>query len=109
MSAYLVAFVTAHDLGWFASYQAVVPSIVRSHGGRFLAVPHIRPHAVETVEGTATPPDSIVLFSFPSVDAIKSFLNDPAYAPYRKARIESTESHFFAFENDENASQFVGQ
>lgn len=109
MSAYLVAFVTAHTLDWFSDYGANVPPIVRRHGGRYLAVPKVMPNAVELVEGTGSAPGGIVLFSFPSMDAIKSFLEDPEYAPYRKARIAATESNFFAFENDDDAPQFVGQ
>lgn len=109
MSAFLVAFVTAHDLDWFDEYRVKVPPIVRSHGGRFLAVPKVIPNAIEVVEGTALPPGGIVLFTFPSMDAVKAFLADPEYAPYRKARIAATESNFFAFENDDNAPQFIGQ
>ena len=109
MAAYLVAFVTAHGLDWFSAYQANVPPIVRKHGGRYLAVPKSIPNAVEILEGMASAPGAIVLFSFPSMPAIKAFLADPSYAPYRNARIAATESTFFAFENDDGASQFLGQ
>ena len=109
MAAYLVAFVTAHGMDWFSAYQANVPPIVRKHGGRYLAVPKLIPNAVEIVEGSASAPGGIVLFSFPSMAAIRSFLDDPNYAPYRRARIAATESSFFAFENDDNAPQLLGQ
>jgi uncharacterized protein (DUF1330 family) len=109
MAAYLVAFVTAHEMEWLSAYQAHVPPIVRKHGGRYLALPKLIPNAVEIVEGTASAPDSVVLFWFPSMAAIKSFLSDPNYAPYRNARIQATESNFFAFENDDHAPQLLGQ
>ena len=109
MSAILVAFVTAQELEWVEAYRVNVPPIVRSHGGRFIAVSKLMPNAVGVVEGTASPPGSIVLFSFPSKDAIKDFLEDPEYAPYRKARVAATESNFYAFENDLEAPQFIGQ
>lgn len=109
MSAFLVAFVTAHNMDWFDEYRENVPPIVRNHGGKFLAVPKIIPDAIEAVEGTSLPPGGIVLFTFPSMDAVKAFLNDPKYAPYRKARNAATESNFYAFENDDNAPQFIGQ
>jgi len=109
MSAYMVAFVTAHNLDWFAEYRVKVPPIVRSHGGNFLGVTKTIPNAVELVEGTAQVPQGMVIFTFPSMDAVKAFLADPEYAPYRKARIAATESNFFAFENDDDAPQFIGQ
>ena len=109
MSAFLVAFVTAQELDWVEEYRVNVPPIVRSHDGKFMAVSKLMPDAVEVVEGTESPPGGIVLFSFPSMDAIKSFLEDPEYAPYRKARIAATESDFFSFENDDEAPQFIGQ
>ncbi len=109
MAAYLVAFVTTHDMDWFSEYQANVPAIVRKHGGRYLAVPKLIPNAVKIMEGTASVPGAIVLFSFPSMAAIKNFLADPNYAPYRNARIAATESNFFAFENDDDAPQLLGQ
>ena len=55
-------------------------------------VPKLIPNAVEIVEGTASAPGAIVLFSFPSMALIKTFLDDPDYAPYRNARIAATEA-----------------
>ena len=109
MSAYLVTFITAHNLDWVAEYLANVPPIARSHGGKYLAVSKGVANAVELVEGTAPAPHGIAIFTFPSMDAVKSFLEAPEYAPYKTARIAATQSNFFAFENDENAPQFFGQ
>jgi uncharacterized protein (DUF1330 family) len=84
---------------------------VRSHGGKCLGVSKLPPNAVELVEGTRPIPDGFAIITFPSVkgEGDQSFLDDPEYAPYKKARIAGTESSFFAFENDDNAPQFVGQ
>jgi uncharacterized protein (DUF1330 family) len=109
MSAFLVTFVTAHNLDWVAEYLVKVPPIAHSHGGKFLAVAKGIPNAVELVEGTAPAPQGIAIITFPSMDAVKSFLGAPEYAPYKEARIAATESNFFAFENDDNAPQFLGQ
>lgn len=83
-----------------------VPAIVRKYGGNYLAISKPLPNAVEVVEGTAPSPQSTVIFAFPSMEAIKNFIDGPEYAPYKKARMAATESNFFAFENDENAPQF---
>ena len=107
MSAFLIASVTVKNLDWVAEYVVKVPPIVRSHGGEFLAVTNNGPNAVELVEGTAPPPDGFTIISFPSMGAVKAFLADPLYAPYKKARSEGTESNFWAFENNEDAPQLL--
>ncbi len=109
MSAFLVTFVTAKSLDWVGEYLFNVPPIVRGHGGTFLAVAKGIPNAVELVEGTAPAPHSIAVMTFPSMDALKGFLNAPEYAPYKEARIAATERNFLAFENDDDAPQFAGQ
>jgi len=109
MSAYMVAFLTPHNLEWLEEYSKNVPRIIHSHGGRYLALPHNVPNAVEIVEGNGPAPALIVLFTFPSVSAVKDFLDSPEYAPYKQARIAQTDSVFYAFENDDNAPQLVGQ
>ena len=109
MPAYLIAFVTAQDLNWVAEYLIKVPPIVHSYDGKYLAVSKGLPNAVEVVEGTAQPPQGIVVFEFSSMGAIKRFLEAPEYAPYKKSRVEATESNFFAFENDDHAPQFLHQ
>lgn len=109
MSADLVALVTAtHGLDWAPGYVTHVPTIVRRHCGEFLGVSKSVPNAVECVEGSAAPPDGIVVFRFPSMGDLKRFLESPDYAPYRAARIAGTDSNFFAFENDPDAPQFKG-
>ena len=61
------------------------------------------------VEGDVPALQSIVIFTFSSIDAIKQFLQSREYAPYKKARTMATGSNFFAFENDDNASQLIRQ
>lgn len=107
MSASMIACGTNKNTDWLADYMANVPSIIHRFGGIYSAVPKAVPGAVRVMEGTASVPDWIVLFTFPSLQAIEEFLNSPEYAPYREARNGGTESVFYAFENDENASQLA--
>jgi uncharacterized protein (DUF1330 family) len=106
MSAYMVSFVTARSLDWVPDYLAAVPPIVRRHGGEFVAV--AKPGAIERLEGDAPVPQSIVVFRFPSMAAIKGFLDSPEYGPFKDMRIAATDTHFFAFENDADAPHFRG-
>ena len=108
MSAFLIASVSVKNLDWVAEYVVKVPPIVRSHGGEFMAVSKNVPNAVELVEGTVPPPHGFTIISFPSLNAVKAFLADPLYAPYKKARSEGTESNFWAFESNEDAPQLSG-
>ncbi len=108
MPAYMISFVTAHGLDWVADYLAEVPAMVHGHGGEFLAVSKFAPGAIERLEGAAPIPQSIVVFRFPSMDAIKGFVEAAEYAPYKHARMAATETDFFAFEHDPDAPQLSG-
>ena len=89
-------------------YFTHVPALVRRHGGEYLAVPKGEPGAVELLEGDAPVPQTIVLISFPSIEASKAFLADPEYAPFKAARVRASDSTIFGFENDPTAPQFAG-
>lgn len=111
MSAFLIAHVTFREdqpaADWAQEYVANVGSIVRNHGGRFVAVSPY-PGEVETVEGSSVPPSGMVIHVYPSMDDLKAFLDDPVYAPLKQARVNGTVSEFWAFENNDEAPQFLG-
>ncbi|MET0545071.1 MAG: DUF1330 domain-containing protein [Caulobacterales bacterium] len=94
MSAYMVVLLDVQNTDWVENYVANVPAIFRRYGGEYLAVSK----RVETVEGDAKAPDQIAIFTFPSVDAIKQFLESADYAPYAKARIAASSANVFAIE-----------
>lgn len=94
MTAYMIVNLTFHNLDWAMDYLAIVPDMVRRHGGEYLA----RSTAVERVEGAGTKPDQVVILTFPSLAAIRSFMACPEYAPYRDARIAATQTEILAME-----------
>lgn len=112
MSAFLIAHVTFREdrpsADWAEEYVANVGSIVRNHGGRFVAVSTGAGGRVETVEGSSVPPSGMVIHVYPSMDNLKAFLDDPVYAPLKQARVNGTVSEFWAFENNDEAPQFLG-
>jgi uncharacterized protein (DUF1330 family) len=66
---------------------------MRKHGGEYFAVSeNIRRH-----EGDGPDPDAIVLFTFPSMEAIDAFVSDADYRPYRRARRAASSGNLFAF------------
>jgi uncharacterized protein (DUF1330 family) len=94
MAAYMIVSLTFHNLDWAKDYLANVPDMVRRHGGEYLA----RSKAVELMEGGGSAPDQVVILTFPSLDAIRTFMASPEYAPYRDARIAATLSEIVALE-----------
>ncbi len=82
MPVYLIADITLTDDSWVPDYAANVHNIVASHGGKYLS----RSGNIETLEGEDPGSTVIALVEFPDSAAARAFVNDPAYAPYAKAR-----------------------
>jgi uncharacterized protein (DUF1330 family) len=93
LAVYLLVTIKVHDSSWIATYSANVPAIVRKHGGEYFAVSE----SIKRYEGNTPDPDGIVLFSFPSIDAIDAFISDPDYGPYKLARLAGSSSDMLAF------------
>jgi uncharacterized protein (DUF1330 family) len=53
-----------------------------AHGGEYFAVSE----NIKRYEGDGPDPDAIVLFTFPSVEAIDAFVSDAEYRRYGTAR-----------------------
>jgi uncharacterized protein (DUF1330 family) len=81
MSAYLIVQATITDEPQYQKYrEAVVPFIAR-FGGKFAA----RGAKVEVLEGDHDT-RSVVMFEFPTMEAIHAFWNSPDYVPIKKLR-----------------------
>jgi uncharacterized protein (DUF1330 family) len=90
MTVYVIADVKVTDDKWVPDYAAAVHDIVHKHGGKYLS----RSGNVKTMEGNPLDTTLIALIQFPSAEAAMAFANDPAYAPYAKARQDGSESRF---------------
>jgi len=71
MTAYFVASISSHDQSWLATYGAMVPAIVRRHGGELVC----RSEEFKCYEGGNDSPDYVVILTFPSMQAIDAFMN----------------------------------
>ena len=93
MAAHLLVIVKAHDFSWIEKYNANVPTIVLRHGGEYFKVSEY----IKRYEGDGPDPDGIVLFTFPSMEAIDAFISDQDYAPYKAARLAASSGDLFGF------------
>jgi uncharacterized protein (DUF1330 family) len=86
MPAYMIVQLEVTDAAKFAAYREAVPAVVEAFGGRYL----VRGGTVEVLEGSHDG-RRLVVFEFPSVDAIKRFWNSPEYAKVKPLRENAAE------------------
>ena len=91
MTAYMIVDVDVNDPEGYAKYKAEVPTLIAKHGGEYL----VRGGDFEVLEGDWQP-TRIVLFSFPNRQAIRDFVNDPAYAELKVLRQKTASSSLVA-------------
>jgi uncharacterized protein (DUF1330 family) len=95
MSVFLIAHVKVTDDSWVPAYAEKVHDIVAKHGGKYLS----RSGNITSLEGEAPDSTLIALIQFPDMESLKAFANDPAYAPFGKARQDGSVSTFYAIDD----------
>ena len=91
MLAYMIVQLKVTDPDKFARYREAVPRVVEAFGGRYI----VRGGEVETLEG-AHDGRRLVLFEFPSMEAIKRFWQSPEYAKVKPLRENAAELDVWA-------------
>lgn len=91
MAAYMIVNLEVKDPQAFEEYRAAVPALIRKHGGEYL----VRGGALEVIEGNWKP-SRMVVFRFPSRDAIHAFFADPEYQPLLAIRQRAAYSEIVA-------------
>ena len=71
---YLVATLNVSDPVAYEPYREQVPALIQRHGGRYL----VRGAAFEALEGEPAF-SRLVVVEFPTVEAARSFYDDPNY------------------------------
>ena len=81
MAAYMMVQSTIDNEKQYQKYREAVVPLIMKFGGKFL----IKGGKVEVLEGQ---PDgrSMVVFEFPSMEAIDAFWNSPEYVPVKALR-----------------------
>ncbi|HKV00050.1 MAG TPA: DUF1330 domain-containing protein [Vineibacter sp.] len=93
MAAYIIVDLDIKDAVQFERYRQEVPALTRKHGGEYL----VRGGTVRIYEGDWQP-KRVVLFRFPSLQAIDDFMNDPAYAELKALRQAIADTDLIAVE-----------
>jgi uncharacterized protein (DUF1330 family) len=92
MPAYFIVQATVTDEPRFLKYREAVVPFIASFGGKFAA----RTAKVEVFEGEHdTRP--VVMFEFPSMEAIHAFWNSPDSVPIKKLREGAATINVWAF------------
>jgi uncharacterized protein (DUF1330 family) len=94
MPAYAIGRLKMRDTSWIEKYRATVPGLVAKHGGKYL----VRGGKMETLEGSAPLPDTMVVLEFPSMEHARAFHSDPAYAPFIELRQRGSDLEFVLVE-----------
>lgn len=94
MTYYSIMDVTPTSEDWVADYIGPANRLVAAHGGKYLA----RTSSHEQVEGDPKAATLRIIIEWPSKEAAEAFMNDPGYAPHRKARIAGSVSHHYLVE-----------
>lgn len=100
MKYYSIFAVTPTSEDWLPDYIGHVGAMVAKHGGEYLA----RTASHERLEGIGENAALRVIIEWPSKEAAQSFMKDPHYQPYLKARTAgSTSDHFLIAGKDDLA------
>lgn len=87
MTAYMLVDLDIHDLAGFADYRAKVPEFIAKYGGEYI----VRGGEFDVIEGDWTP-HRLVLFKFPSRQAIRDMFADPDYKKLAEVRFKTSKS-----------------
>lgn len=81
MSVIMILDNEVHDAAKYEEYKRAVPALIAKHGGEYLA----RGGEHEVLAGDWQP-TRLVIFRFPSRQAINDFNEDPDYQPLKALR-----------------------
>ncbi|MEQ1949090.1 MAG: DUF1330 domain-containing protein [Bryobacteraceae bacterium] len=93
MHAYLVVNIEVSDPTAYEEYKAGVPPILARHGGEYI----VRGGSWEAFEGDWRP-SRLVIIRFPSIRAIRAFMDDPEYQPLKEIRHRVAHSEMIGVE-----------
>jgi uncharacterized protein (DUF1330 family) len=97
--AYLIGQIDVSDPdGYAKEYLPKAREIIKAHGGRLLAAAGAAASGSQVVAVDGEPPKRVVIYMYPSMEALQAWRNDPEYVQVRRVGEKYAKYHTFAVE-----------
>ena len=84
--------------GYAKEYLPEAREIIKAHGGRLIAAGGAAGSGAQVIAVDGEVPKRVVIYEYPSVDAVRAWRNDPAYEQVRKIGEKYAKYRTFAVE-----------
>ncbi|MGV7216720.1 DUF1330 domain-containing protein [Bradyrhizobium sp. UFLA05-112] len=97
--AYLIGQIDVTDPdGYAKEYLPKAREIIKAHGGKLVAAAGAAATGSQVVAVDGNPPRRVVIYVYPSMEALRAWRNDPAYVQVRAVGEKYATYHTFAVE-----------
>ena len=97
--AYLIGQIDVSDPdGYAKEYLPKAREIIKAHGGKLVAAAGAAATGSQVVAVDGNPPKRVVVYVYPSMDALRAWRSDPAYVQVRAVGEKYATYHTFAVE-----------
>ncbi|MCP1854060.1 uncharacterized protein (DUF1330 family) [Bradyrhizobium sp. USDA 4503] len=97
--AYLIGQIEVTDPdGYAREYLPKAKEIIRAHGGKLIAAAGAAATGSQVVAVDGDPPKRVVVYMYPSMEALWAWRHDPAYVQVRAVGEKYARYHTFAVE-----------
>ena len=97
--AYLIGQIDVSDPdGYAKEYLPKAREIIKAHGGKLVAAAGAAATGSQVVAVDGNPPKRVVIYMYPSMEALRAWRNDPAYVQVRAVGEKYATYHTFAVE-----------
>lgn len=95
--AYLIGQIEVSDPdGYAKEYLPKAREIIKAHGGRLVAAAGAAASGSQVVAVDGEAPKRVVIYMYPSMEALQAWRNDPAYVEVRRVGEKYAKYHTFA-------------
>jgi uncharacterized protein (DUF1330 family) len=102
---YLIGQIDVSDPdGYAKEYLPKAREIIKAHGGRLIAVAGAAATGPKVVAIDGEAPKRVVIYMYPSMEALQAWRNDPAYVQVRRVGEKYAKYHTFAVEGAAGSS-----
>lgn len=97
--AYLIGEIDVSDPdGYAKEYLPKAKEIIKAHGGRLIAAARAAATGSQVVAVDGEAPKRVIIYMYPSIEALRAWRNDPAYVQVRRVGEKYAKYHTFAVE-----------